>query len=226
MRVPTSLFACSLAFVPLVPALNGCVDATSTRIGPPATAFDRPRVEPDRVAIYLEEDQVPGAYQEVGLLHVTGSESWSSESELYRKLQEEAGRLGANALILEPGREPSTREKIAARRLNLDMGREARAVAIYVQVDEEHGAPSEEPSSESITARQAPYRLDLEKEAPVFASGIEPSGTGQIKAVLPDGSARYLSSSKVLSIRDRDGRDWTKWVLEERRRLPRVTTSF
>jgi hypothetical protein len=229
MRVPTALVACSFALV-------GCLNVTSTRIGPPSLGYDRPLLAPDEVAVYRTEEQVPGEYQEVALLHVTGSETWSTESGVYRKLREEAGRLGANAVILQPVRELSNREKIVARSLNLDMGREGRAIAIYVlppkgvaagagandslQPDPAAGPPA------SARRQDAFYSLLLEDSAVLPARGVEPAGIGQIKVIHPDGTVRYLTSNRVQFIRDRDGRDWTKWVLEERRRLPVTTALF
>lgn len=220
MRVPTALIACSFTLV-------GCLEVTTTQVGPPSLGFDRPRLAPDKVAIYRTEEQVPGEYQEVALLHVTGSEAWSTESEVYQKMREEAARLGANAVILQPVRELSTREKIAARRSNLDMGRDGRAIAIYLLPT---GSASP-PAANGSGAGGAPdtggaYTIFLENGSVLPAASVEPAGVGQIKAALPDGTVRYLSSSKIKAIADREGRDWTKWALEDRRLLPRTTGLF
>lgn len=219
MRVPTALIACSFTLV-------GCLEVTTTQVGPPSLGFDRPRLAPDQVAIYRTEEQVPGEYQEVALLHVTGSEAWSTESEVYQKMREEAARLGANAVILQPVREPSTREKIAARRLNLDMGRDGRAIAIYLLPS--GSAPPAANGSGAAAARDhgGAYTIFLENGSMLPAASVEPAGVGQIKAALPDGTVRYLSSSKVKAITDREGRDWTKWALDDRRLLPRTTGLF
>jgi hypothetical protein len=222
MRVPTLLAACSLTLV-------GCLNVTTTQIGSPSLGYDRPRLAADQVAVYRKEDQVPGQYQEVALLHVTGSEAWSTESDLYRKMREEAGRLGANAVILQPVPELSTREKIVARSLNLDMGREGRAIAIYVLPPDGAGVGHpDEAASDTAAApgHDAFYSLFLEDGSVLPVAEVEPAGLGQIKATLPDGAIRYLSSNKVAAIKDREGRDWTSWTLEERRRLPRATGLF
>jgi len=220
MRVPTALAACSLV-------LSGCVDATTTRIGPPSSAFDRPRFAPDEVAVYRTEDQVPGEYREVALLHVTGSETWSTESEIDRKIREEAGRAGANAVILQPVPELSNRERLYARTKNFDMGREGRAIAIYVLPKEDaRAARPRTPVPPEPKEVIAFYRIELEDGTSIPAVEAGPAGIGQIEVVLPDDTIRYVTSSKARQVVDENGRDWTAWLLDERRRLPRATPSF
>lgn len=223
MRVPTVLAACSLVFA-------GCLSVTATQLGPPSLGTDRPRIAPDQVAVYRAEEYAPEDYDEVALLHVTGPEAWSTDAGVYRKMREEAARLGANAVILQPVREMSGRQKVKARELNLDMGREGRAIAIYVRPGP--GDAQERPRGEAEAraaeegAAGAFYSIQLENGTPVSATSIEPSGVGQIKAILPDGTIRHFSSARVRWVTDRDGRDWTRWVLDERRRLAPVTRPF
>ena len=221
MRVPTLLAACSLVFA-------GCLSVTATQLGPPSLGTDRPRIAPDQVAVYRAEEYVPADYDEVALLHVRGPEAWSTEAGVYRKMREEAARLGANAVILQPVREISGRLKLKARERNLDLGREGRAIAIYVRP-----GPGDAPAWDGGEGRAAGeeaagafYSIQLENGKPVPATSIEPSGVGQIKAILPDGTTRYFTSARVRWVADRDGRDWTKWVLDERRRLAPVTRPF
>jgi hypothetical protein len=95
MRVLTTL-----ALLPACYSLVGCLSVTSTQLGQPRSLADHPVIAAERVSIYRAPEQVPGDYEEVALLHATGSLQWSSESEMMRKLREEAGRLGANAIIL------------------------------------------------------------------------------------------------------------------------------
>lgn len=214
MRVPTTLAACSLTLV-------GCLSVHSTQLGPPRLVQDRPLVAAEDVAIYREADQVPGDYEEVGLLHATGSLSWSTESEMYRKMREEAARLGANAIILVPMPELSVREKIRITEKNLDIGREGRAVAIYVLPadGEKHGAARDDAKPLAIDAS---YIIRLEGGLVIPAETIDPSGLDQLKVTQPDGTTRYLSANKIRSVTDRRGADCTKRVVEERQRAPRT----
>lgn len=220
MRVLTTLAllppvaACSLGLV-------GCLSVTATQLGHPRSFADRPVIAADRVAIYRDPEQVPGDYEEIALLRGTGSLQWSSESEMMRKLREEAGRLGANAIILEPERELTVREKIAIQKSNVDIGRERRAVAIYV-------APSgtTEPMHEPAGTAEmdASYVVIVEKGLVIPADTIEPSGIGQVKVTEPDGTVRYLSAAKIKSITDRNGEDVTSRALDERRVLPKTAS--
>ncbi len=224
MRVLTTLAllpACSLSLV-------GCLSVTSTDLGHPRSFADRPVFPADRVSVYRDPEQVPGDYEEVALLHATGSLQWSSESEMMRKLREEAGRLGANAIILEPARELTVREKIAIQKSNVDIGREGRAVAIYVLPSEGAAMPESEtdvPDSESA-AMDASYVVVMESGLVIPADTIQPSGVGQVKVTEPDGNVRYLSAAKIRSITDRNGENVTARALDERRALPRTTASL
>ena len=220
MRVLTTL-----ALLPACYSLVGCLSVTSTQLGPPRTLADHPAIAAERVAIYRAPEQVPGDYEEVALLHASGSQQWSSESEMMRKLREEAGRLGANAIILEPERELSVREKIAIQKSNVDIGREGRALAIYVApsetAEQSPAAPDSEPAG-----LDASYVILLENGLVIPADIIQPSGVGQIKVTEPDGNVRYLSAAKIKSITDRNGEDVTSRALDERRVLPRTTATL
>ena len=217
MRVPTMLAACSLT-------LTGCLAVSTTQLGRPHVGYDRPPFPAEKVAVYRTADQVPGPYEEVALVHATGPLSWTTESGMYRKMREEAGRLGANAIILERVPEPTIPEKIVITELNVDIGREGRAVAIYVlppDGEPEREARRDDSGSAEPLEIDAPYVIRLENGTIVPAATIEPSGLDQIKVTRPDGAIRYLSTYKIRVVTDREGRDWTMRVIEERRRLPR-----
>ena len=219
MRVLTTL-----ALLPACCSLVGCLSVTSTQLGPPHTLAEHPVIAAERVAIYRAPEQVPGDYEEVALLHASGSLQWSSESEMMKKLREEAGRLGANAIILEPERELSVREKIAIQKSNVDIGREGKALAIYVLPSETVEPPQ---SPDSVPAElDASYVIILETGLVIPADTIQPSGVGQIKVTEPDGNVRYLSAAKIKSITDRNGDDVTAKALDERRVLPKTTASL
>ena len=225
MRVLTTLAllpACSLSLV-------GCLSVTATQLGRPRSFADHPVIAAEQVSVYRDPEQVPGDYEEVALLHATGSLQWSSESEMMRKLREEAGRLGANAIILESARDLTVREKIAIQKSNVDIGREGRAVAIYVLPSEEAGAgPKSGMDAPDSGAAQidASYMVVMESGLVIPADTIQPSGVGQVKVTEPDGTVRYLSAARIRSITDRNGEDVTARALDERRVLPRTTASL
>jgi hypothetical protein len=122
-----SLFA-SLVF------LVSCVAVNVTRLG---AGPDRPQVPAGQVSVYRTADQVPGRYEEVALLNGRGDSMWSSESAMFRRMKKKAGRLGANAIILDALSEPSAAAKIAGAVLGVGVERKGRAIAIFVHPPQE-----------------------------------------------------------------------------------------
>src|SRR5207302_412035 len=94
-----------------VVALAGCVAVNATQLG---SAKQLAPVPADKVTIYRTADQVPGKYEEVALLNASGNTSFTSEKGMYGKMQKEAGKLGADGIILDAMSEPSAGAKVAA----------------------------------------------------------------------------------------------------------------
>jgi hypothetical protein len=120
-------------FLGLVVCLIGtyaCVTTQAVRLGGGPI---RPPVPWDRVIIYRTADQVPGKYEEVALITASGDSMWTGEEEMYQEMRKKAGKLGANALILDAMSEPSAATKVVSYVL-LGVGGERRGkvLAIYV----------------------------------------------------------------------------------------------
>jgi hypothetical protein len=113
----------SLAFV------TACVSVNATRLG---TANYRRPVPADEVAVYRTADQVPGKYEEIALLNAKGDSTWSSEEGMFKQMRKKAGRMGANAIILDAISEPSAGAKIAGAVLGVGAERKGKAIAIFV----------------------------------------------------------------------------------------------
>jgi hypothetical protein len=110
--------------------LAACAGTSAVKIG---TTPQRPAVSPDKVAVYRSADQVPGNYEEVALLTYSGDSVWSTEQNMWNSLKKKAGKLGANAIILDAVTEPKDGAKIVS--LALFGGgpdRKGKAIAIYV----------------------------------------------------------------------------------------------
>jgi len=120
------------AFFALVASMvftASCVAVNVTRLGAgPAL----PQIPADQVAVYRTADQVPGKYEEVALLNGRGDSMWTSESGMFRRMKKKAGRLGANAIILDALSEPTAAAKIAGAVLGVGVERKGRAIAIFV----------------------------------------------------------------------------------------------
>ena len=139
-----------LLFAGLV-MLVGCVTTRSVQLG---EYEERAPVPWQKVAVYRTADDVPGPYEEIALLTakgdsvVTGQASMASflsclgmgnlsSSQVaetkWKKLQKKAGKVGANAIIIEAHKEPKDGAKIASTLLlGFGPSRQGKAVAIYI----------------------------------------------------------------------------------------------
>ncbi len=110
--------------------LSGCVSTNSTILG---TNSPGAPVAEEHVAIYRTADQVPGKYREIALLNSTGESNWTNEHKMYESMKKEAGKLGANAVIVDALSEPSAGAKVAAAIFGVGAERKGRAIAIFVE---------------------------------------------------------------------------------------------
>ena len=107
-----------------------CVSTSAVRLG---VTVARPQVSWQNVAVYRTAEDVPGKYAEVAMLASTGGALITSEGQMWRSMQQKAGKLGANAIILDALSEPKAAAKIAAAVLGVGgADRKGKAVAIYV----------------------------------------------------------------------------------------------
>lgn len=107
-----------------------CVSTNAVQIG---TTPRRPPVAAGNVAVYRTADQVPGKYEEVALLVSTGSALYTNEVQMWNSMKQAAGKMGANAIILDAMSEPGAGAKVAAAFLGVGgADRKGKAVAIYV----------------------------------------------------------------------------------------------
>lgn len=118
--------------------LSACVTTNATLMAP-AGNQGRPRVSAADIILYTSPDRVPGAYEEVAILHSSGESAYSDEAAMYESMKIKAAELGANAIILGDIKEPSAGAKVAAA-LFMPLGtgavRTGKAVAIYVDSPE------------------------------------------------------------------------------------------
>jgi hypothetical protein len=83
------------------------------------------------VYVFLPEDEVPPDCQRVALLSASGEEDLTDESDMIDKMREEAGKLGANAILLRWIEDPGTGERIAAALFDTNADRDGSAVALW-----------------------------------------------------------------------------------------------
>jgi len=118
----------------MILAMAACVTTSAVKLG---TVANRLTVPWKDVAVYRTADQVPGKYVEVALLVSTGSALWTNEAQMWNSMMQSAGKMGANAIILDATSEPSSGAKIAAAFLGVGgADRKGKAIAIYVYPQE------------------------------------------------------------------------------------------
>ena len=74
--------------------------------------------------------QIPHHYEEIALLNATGDANFADEPRLIDAMRKKAGALGANGLLLDGFREPSTVEQVTAAVFRTESMRRGRAIAI------------------------------------------------------------------------------------------------
>lgn len=85
----------------------------------------------DSVHVYLPGDEVP-EHTRVAILNAEGDTDVTDEGEMIDALREEAGKLGANAIVLGDLEEPGLGEEVVAAFLDSATYRRGQAIAIFV----------------------------------------------------------------------------------------------
>lgn len=120
----------TLLLMAVVSMLAACVTVESARLG---TGVIRPPVPADQVAIFRTASQVGARYDEVALLDAAGDYAYTNEEQMFAKLRQKAGALGANGVILEGMSEPTTGAKVARFLIGTPAERRGHAIAIFVE---------------------------------------------------------------------------------------------
>ncbi|MEQ1857788.1 MAG: hypothetical protein ABL963_15140, partial [Longimicrobiales bacterium] len=98
-----------LGSLALLVLLAACVSVNKSILAPNPTGR---RFALEEVYVYLERDSVP-EHTRLAILNARGDTDVTDESDMIDKLREEAGKLGANAIILGDIEEPGTGTRIA-----------------------------------------------------------------------------------------------------------------
>ena len=105
----------------LLVLLTACITAHATRL---ETGPGRPEVQADSVRVFATQAAVPRPFEEIAIIEAAGDAA--STEALIKRMREEAGKLGANAIVLDAGS--------AGGILGADPGRRtAKCVAIYLK---------------------------------------------------------------------------------------------
>jgi len=137
------------------------------------------------VRIYSSADQVPGRYDEIGLLSSRGNALSTNERGMMESMRRKAAELGANAIVVDAMSKPSTLLKIAAAVADTKSERRGKAVAIFVHPEGERVAQSD--------VAVAPQTVQVEVVAPAQAPSIPRS----IQSALSDYNSVAAAPSQV-----------------------------
>lgn len=109
-------------------AATACVSVNKSILAPNPTGRT---FSEEQVYVYFEDDEIP-EHTRLAILNAEGEVDMTDESDMIDKLREEAGKLGANAIILGEIQEPGTGARIAGAVFDVETYRETQAIAIYV----------------------------------------------------------------------------------------------
>ena len=106
--------------------LIGCVSVSKSVL-----VKGLPPVPMENVTVYFADDEIP-EHTRVAILAAAGDYALTSSGKMFDKLREQAGKLGANGVIVGEIREPSGGTKIANALLGTGANRRSQAIAILV----------------------------------------------------------------------------------------------
>ncbi|MEQ9570223.1 MAG: hypothetical protein RLN75_08555 [Longimicrobiales bacterium] len=114
-----------IVLLPLV--LTACV-TVSKSVLMDRSAHPVPR---EQVYVYLAGDSIPESCERVAILHASGSQDHTNESQMIDKLREEAGKLGANAVHLQTMEDAGTGERVVSALFGTPSDRDSDALALW-----------------------------------------------------------------------------------------------
>lgn len=110
--------------------LGGCVSTSTTML---AAGTAGPATLPDSIVIYRTAAQVQGPYRELALLDSVGDANATNQTQMYNSMRREAGKIGANGIILDSTTEPSAAAQVAGAIFGVGSNRRGRAIAVLVE---------------------------------------------------------------------------------------------
>lgn len=125
-------FFMTLIILSFIFSSTACMSTKAVQLG---DQISRPIIPWQQVKVYRTAEQVPGKYDEIGLLMTTASTIWTSEKGMWNSMKKKAAKLGANAIILDAISEPSAGAKIAGALFGIGINRKGKAVAIFVHAE-------------------------------------------------------------------------------------------
>ncbi len=121
-----------VAPVALVAWILGCVSTQATRLN---TQLVYPKICAEGVELFTDSSKVGKPYVEVAVLTSSGSQNYTSQSEMYESMRKKAADLGANGVVLGTVQQASTGAQVANALIGTPANRRGQATAIYIPGD-------------------------------------------------------------------------------------------
>jgi hypothetical protein len=133
-----------VAAVPLaiIVLASGCVSARATMLNP---ARPYPPVPETEVRIVTSEAQLPKGCERVALIHAEGNADATNQAQMLNAARRRAGKVGANTLLLNEMREPSTGTRIASVVFGTPADRRGQMMALFCAAEGDHELPVDAP---------------------------------------------------------------------------------
>ena len=131
MVAPRPLLPGALLSVLVFWLLSGCVSVNHSLLSDSQMGAPVPSNE---VQVYFADDSIPD-HERIAILNASGSDSWTNESQMIDRLREEAGKLGANAIVLDQLKDPGGGERVVAALFGGSAQRRGQALAIYIRTE-------------------------------------------------------------------------------------------
>lgn len=119
--------AASLALFALALTSSACITTSTV---PLAGAGQLEAIAPEYVAVFATEEDIPGPYDKIAIIHARGSSSMTDEKMMMAKLQQEAAELGANGIVVGAIEEPSAGAKVAGAVFGVSPQRKGEILAV------------------------------------------------------------------------------------------------
>ena len=111
-------------------ALAACVTVSKSIL---SEAYMANPLPPGEVQLLLASlsDSIPSTCERVAILHASGDQDLTDEGQVFDKLREEAGKLGANAVFVQNMEDAGTGERVVSAIFGTEADRDADAVALF-----------------------------------------------------------------------------------------------
>jgi len=114
----------------IVVGLAACVHVSKSVL---SESYMGSPLPPGEVTVWLASmnDSIPSNCERVAILHASGAQDYTNEGQIFDKLREEAGKLGANAVYVQNMEDAGTGERVVDAIFGTGSDRDSDALALH-----------------------------------------------------------------------------------------------